>query len=91
MHAIGEALERPVANPNAPAFPREVIRLFAGGRRMEVRLVAGTRYELGSWTIAVEVATPSRLRISSTPVLCCIRRAMYGAGPRATRRSTSRT
>ena len=47
VHAIGEALERPVADPNAPAFPREVIRLFAGGRRMEVRLVVGTRYELG--------------------------------------------
>ena len=46
VHAIGEALERPVADPNAPTFPREVIRLFAGGRRMEVRLVAGTRYEL---------------------------------------------
>ena len=47
VHAIGEALERPVADPNAPTFPREVIRLFAGGRRMEVRLVVGTRYELG--------------------------------------------
>ena len=34
-------------DPNAPAFPREVIHLFAGGRRMEVRLVVGTRYELG--------------------------------------------
>ena len=47
VHAIGEALEWPVADPNAPTFPREVIRLFAGGRRMEVRLVVGTRYELG--------------------------------------------
>ncbi len=47
VHAIGEALERPVADTTAPAFPREVIRLFAGGRRMEVRLVVGTRYELG--------------------------------------------
>ena len=46
VHAIGEALERPVADPNVPTFPREVIRLFAGGRRMEVRLVVGTRYEL---------------------------------------------
>ena len=32
---------------NTPTFPREVIRLFAGGRRMEVRLVVGARYELG--------------------------------------------
>ena len=47
VHVIGEALERPAADPNAPAFPREVIRLFAGGRRMEIRLVVGTRYELG--------------------------------------------
>ena len=46
VHSIGEALEQPVADPNAPTFPREVIRLFAGGRRMEVRLVVGTRYEL---------------------------------------------
>ena len=36
VHAIGEALERPVADPNTPAFPREVIRLLASGRRMEV-------------------------------------------------------
>ena len=47
VHAIGEALERPAADPNAPTLPHEVIRLFAGGRRMEVRLVVGTRYELG--------------------------------------------
>ena len=46
VHAIGEALEQPVAEPNAPTFPREVIRLSAGGRRMEIRLVVGTRYEL---------------------------------------------
>ncbi|MGD1098835.1 MAG: DUF932 domain-containing protein [Thermoplasmata archaeon] len=46
VHAIGEALERPVLDANAPVFPREQIRLFAGGRRMEVRLVVGTRYEL---------------------------------------------
>ena len=31
VRAIGEALEHPVADPNAPAFPREVIRLSAGG------------------------------------------------------------
>ncbi len=46
VHAIGEALERPVADATDPTFPREQIRLFAGGRRMEVRLVVGTRYEL---------------------------------------------
>ena len=46
VHVIGEALERPVADATAPTFPREQIRLFAGGRRMEVRLVVGTRYEL---------------------------------------------
>jgi hypothetical protein len=46
VHAIGEALEQPVVEPNASAFPREVIRLFAGGRRMEIHLVVGTRYEL---------------------------------------------
>ena len=46
VHAIGEALERPVADASAPTYPGEVIRLFAGGRRVEVRLVVGTRYEL---------------------------------------------
>jgi hypothetical protein len=46
VHAIGEALERPAPDATAPTFPREQIRLFAGGRRMEVRLVVGTRYEL---------------------------------------------
>ncbi len=30
VHAIGEALERPVADATAPTFPREVIRLFGG-------------------------------------------------------------
>ncbi len=46
VHAIGEALEQPNLDTTAPAFPREQIRLFAGGRRMEIRLVVGTRYEL---------------------------------------------
>ena len=53
VHAIGEALERPVAEPNAPTFLREVIRLFAQGQRMEVRLVVGTRNELGGMESAV--------------------------------------
>ena len=47
VHLIGAALEQPVQDAGAPSFPREQIRLFAGGRRMEVRLVVGTRYELG--------------------------------------------
>jgi hypothetical protein len=46
VHAIGEALEQPNLDTTAPTFPREQIRLFAGGRRMEIRLVVGTRYEL---------------------------------------------
>ncbi len=47
VHLIGEALEQPAVDASAPAFPREQIRLSAGGRRMEVRLVVGTRYDLG--------------------------------------------
>ncbi len=46
VHAIGEALEQPDLDATALTFPREQIRLFAGGRRMEIRLVVGTRYEL---------------------------------------------
>ncbi|MDE1819996.1 MAG: DUF932 domain-containing protein, partial [Euryarchaeota archaeon] len=46
VHAIGEALDKPAPEQGAPAFPRERITLFSGGRRMEVRLVVGTRYEL---------------------------------------------
>jgi hypothetical protein len=46
VHAIGEALDKPAPEEGAPAFPREKITLFSGGRRMEVRLVVGTRYEL---------------------------------------------
>ncbi|MDE1820855.1 MAG: DUF932 domain-containing protein [Euryarchaeota archaeon] len=46
VHAIGEALDKPSPEQGAPAFPREKITLFSGGRRMEIRLVVGTRYEL---------------------------------------------
>ncbi len=40
MHAIGEALER----PDAPLLPREAIRLFAGGRRMDVGIRNSMRF-----------------------------------------------
>ena len=35
VHLIGAALEQPVQDAGAPSFPREQIRLFAGGRRMK--------------------------------------------------------
>ena len=47
VHLIGAALEQPTSDARAPSFPHEQIRLFAGGRRMEVKLVVGTRYDLG--------------------------------------------
>ena len=46
VHAIGEALDRPSPEAGVPAFPREKILLYAQGRKLEVRLVVGTRYEL---------------------------------------------
>lgn len=46
VHAIAGALDAPAQDPGAPAFPRERITLFRGGRAMELRLVVGTRYEL---------------------------------------------
>jgi Domain of unknown function (DUF932) len=45
VRAIGEALEQPATDANMPTFPREIIRLSAGGRHLEIRLVVGTRYE----------------------------------------------
>ena len=49
VHAIGTSLEVSGEGPEAPRgphFPREQIRLYAHGRRMEVKLVIGTRYGL---------------------------------------------
>ena len=50
VHAIGEALDKPEIpseglRANAP-FQREQIRLYAGGRRMEVKLVIGQKFKL---------------------------------------------
>ncbi|MGI0053526.1 MAG: DUF932 domain-containing protein [Thermoplasmata archaeon] len=44
---IGAALERPSEGSLGPGFPRESIRLYAGGRRMEIKLVVGRRFRLG--------------------------------------------
>jgi hypothetical protein len=46
VHKVGEALELPVAGTLSPAFSRESIRLYSGGRRMEVKLVVGRRFRL---------------------------------------------
>jgi hypothetical protein len=50
VHTIGEALDKPEIPPegmrtNAP-FRREQIRLYANGRRMEVKLVIGQKFKL---------------------------------------------
>ena len=50
VHAIGEALDKPEIptegiRASAP-FQREQIRLYAGGRRMEVKLVIGQKFKL---------------------------------------------
>ena len=52
VHAIGEALDKPEIpaegmRPNAP-FTRESIRLYSHGRRMEVKLVIGQKFQLDS-------------------------------------------
>lgn len=47
VHAIGEALDQP-DTANAPhPFPREQIKLYHGGRRMEVKLVIGREFKVG--------------------------------------------
>ncbi len=48
VHAIGEALDKPAPEEGslADSFPRESIRLYSGGRRMEVKLVVGRKFHL---------------------------------------------
>ena len=45
-HQLGAALEAPEAGTLADSFPRESIRLYAGGRRMEVKIVVGRKFHL---------------------------------------------
>ena len=47
VHRLAETLERPDLPGSMSAFPRERIRLYAGGRRMEHRLVVGRLFRLG--------------------------------------------
>jgi hypothetical protein len=46
VHDVGRALEAPDPGTLLPTFPRESIRLYAGGRRMEMKLVVGRRFHL---------------------------------------------
>jgi hypothetical protein len=46
VHQVGAALEIPESGTLSPAFPRESIRLYSAGRRMEVKLVIGRRFHL---------------------------------------------
>ncbi len=45
-HQLGAALEAPEAGALAESFPRESIRLYSGGRRMEVKFVVGRKFHL---------------------------------------------
>ena len=47
VHAIAQALDQPQEDAAAHPFPREQIRLYAQGRRMEVKLVIGREFRLG--------------------------------------------
>ena len=47
VHRIGATLGPP-AGPGPLELPRESIRLYAGGRRMEVKLVVGRRFPLAA-------------------------------------------
>ncbi len=44
---VGAALEPPEPGALTSAFPRRSIRLYSGGRRMEIKLVVGRRFTLG--------------------------------------------
>jgi hypothetical protein len=52
VHAIGEALDKPEAGLQGTEInarlTRESIKLYAGGRRMEVKLVIGRKFKLDS-------------------------------------------
>jgi hypothetical protein len=48
VHKVGEALEIPESGTLSPAFPRESIRLYSAGRRMEVKLVVGRKFHLSA-------------------------------------------
>lgn len=47
VHQVGEALEPPESRTLSFTFPRESIRLYSAGRRMEVKLVVGRKFHLG--------------------------------------------
>ena len=47
VHAIAQALDQPQEGSADHPFPREQIRLYAQGRRMEVKLVIGREFGLG--------------------------------------------
>jgi len=44
---VGSALEPPEPGELGSAFPRRSIRLYSGGRRLEIKLVVGRRYRIG--------------------------------------------
>ena len=46
VHEVGQALGAPAEGELAGSFPRESIRLYAGGRRMEVKIVVGRKFHL---------------------------------------------
>ncbi len=46
VHEVGQALEARVEGELAGSFPRESIRVYAGGRRMEVKIVVGRKFHL---------------------------------------------
>lgn len=52
VHAVGQTLEKPDMNIESlranPRFRTESIKLYAGGRRMEVKLVVGRKFRLSS-------------------------------------------
>ena len=47
VHQVAETLEVPVQGEAPAPFPREQIRLYSNGRRMEHRLVIGRLFKLG--------------------------------------------
>ncbi|MHB8352542.1 MAG: DUF932 domain-containing protein [Thermoplasmata archaeon] len=48
VHAVGAGQGPVIPEPGAPTFPREQVRLYAGGRRLEAKIVLGRRYPLGA-------------------------------------------
>lgn len=77
VHAIGEALDQPEHGLQGPEtnarLTRESIKLYAGGRRMEVKLVIGREFRLDSRNIVY----PGVRVVNSMDSFCALKMSVF--------------